>query len=152
MYLSLFCISYIVTPNEPCTLHSLILRLVSYLSYSQSLATFTISSAYTASTACPSLHYPHNKTPQECVNHPYRDITHISALPHDLHWLRVSERMKSLAWLLLIVFRCRTATASECPASDLLWTADDVSRTRCSASTDKLVVRRTRRNDTELSR
>ena len=36
--------------SEPCTLHSLIVRLLSYLSRSQSPATFIISSAYTPTT------------------------------------------------------------------------------------------------------
>ena len=48
--------------------HSLIVRLVSYLSCSQSPATFTVSSAYTASTVRPSLlRYPH--TPQYLTAH-----------------------------------------------------------------------------------
>jgi len=41
--------------NEPCTLHSLVVRLIGYVSCSQSPATFKISFAHTAN---PSLHYP----------------------------------------------------------------------------------------------
>jgi len=74
-----FLISYFLYchSNEPCTLHSLIVRLMSYVSCSQSPAKFTTSSAYTASTARPSLYqpHPHNETPQEGVNSPYQDNT-----------------------------------------------------------------------------
>jgi len=67
--------------------HSLTVRLVNHLSGSQSPAAFTTSSAYTASTARPSLH----ETPQEGANCPYRDTTAM------------------VGWLSSRVVRCRRA-------------------------------------------
>ena len=71
IFLIFSCHCHSFESNRPA-LHSLIVRLVSYIGCGQSPATFTISSAYTSSTARPPLHYhPHNVTPQEDVKSPY---------------------------------------------------------------------------------
>ena len=69
----------------------------------------------------------------------------ISPLLHDLHWLRVLERIKFR--LAALVFRCRNQTAYEYPAMELRvhWAVVVESRRRLrSASSQGLVVRRTR--------
>jgi len=61
--------------NEPCTLHSLDVRLISYLSCSQSPVTFTISSAYRP--ALPALRFT---TPPPARNHRKVSVPHFEIL------------------------------------------------------------------------
>ena len=68
----------------------------------------------------------------------------ITPLLRELHWLRLPERNKFR--LAVLVFRCRNNTAPAYLAKDLQWATDDDSRRRLrSASSHKLIVRRSRR-------
>ena len=67
----------------------------------------------------------------------------ISPFLSDLHWLRVPERIKFR--LAVLVFRFRNQTAPNYLARDLQWADTDDSRRRLrSATTQRLLVRRTR--------
>ena len=75
--------------------------------------------------------------------HNSRKFDRISPLLRDLHWLRVPERIKFR--LAVLVFRCRNQTAPNYLARDLQWADTDDSRRRLrSATTQRLLVRRTR--------
>jgi len=75
--------------------------------------------------------------------HNSRKYDRISPLLRDLHWLRVPERIKFR--MAVLVFRCRNQTAPNYLARDLQWADTDDSRRRLrSATTQKLLVRRTR--------
>jgi len=75
--------------------------------------------------------------------HNSRKYDRISPLLRDLHWLRVPERIKFR--LAVLVFRCRNQTAPNYLTRDLQWADTDDSRRRLrSATTQKLLVRRTR--------
>jgi len=75
--------------------------------------------------------------------HNSRKYDHISPLLRNLHWLRVPEHIKF--HLAVLVFRCRNQTAPNYLARDLQWAdTDDSQRRLRSATTQKLLVRRTR--------
>jgi len=75
--------------------------------------------------------------------HNSRKYDRISPLLRELHWLRVPERIKFR--LAVLVFRCRNKTAPNYLARDLQWADTDDSRRRLrSATTQKLLLRRTR--------
>ena len=72
-----------------------------------------------------------------------RKFDRISPLLHDLHWLRVPERIKFR--LAVLMFRFRNQTAPEYLKRELQWAVEVESRRRLrSASSQRLVVRRTR--------
>ena len=72
-----------------------------------------------------------------------RQFDRISPLLRDLHWLRVPERIKFRSAVL--VFRCRNQTAPNYVARNLQWAdTDDSQRRLRSATTQRLLVRRTR--------
>jgi len=73
-----------------------------------------------------------------------RKYYRITSLLCELHWLRVSERIKFR--LAVLVFRCRNNTAPAYLAKDLQWASDDNSRRRLqSASSHQLIARRSHR-------
>ena len=75
--------------------------------------------------------------------HSSRKYDRISPLLRDLHWLRVPERIKFR--MAVLVFRYRNQTEPNYLARDLQWADTDDSRRRLrSATTQKLLVRRTR--------
>jgi len=72
-----------------------------------------------------------------------RKYDRISPLLRDLHWLRVPGRIKFR--LTVLVFRCRNQTAPNYVARNLQWAdTDDSQRRLRSATTQRLLVRRTR--------
>jgi hypothetical protein len=72
-----------------------------------------------------------------------RKYDHVNSLPHDLHWLRVPERIAYL--LAVLAFRCRHGTAPPYLSDELSPVADDDSRRRLrSANTVALVFPRTK--------
>jgi len=70
---------------------------------------------------------------------------HLSLLFHELHWLRIPERIRSR--LCVLVYRCLNPTAPTYLADSLRRTADDDGRQRLRSSvSDTLVVTPTNRS------
>jgi len=66
-----------------------------------------------------------------------RSSDHVSPLPRELHWLRVSERIDFR--LALLVYRCMNGTAPRYLASELQRVADNESRGRPRSSSTALL-------------
>jgi len=73
-----------------------------------------------------------------------RKLEHITPLLHELHWLKVPERIQ--LWLCVLAYRCLIGTAPSYLTETLHLTADVGSCQRLrSASTSMLVILSTRR-------
>jgi len=74
-----------------------------------------------------------------------RKIEHVSPLLHDLHWLRIPERITFQ--LVVLTYRCQNGLAPQYLADDLHQVAKVESRRRlCSATTAALIVSATPRS------